>query len=86
MWQRIGQVIASLLIIQRVADKSALTSNTLAPGNISSFRARSQGGLTGGSGALPGETPIRFVGEHWKSTSEFGGEVGPVTDFHLDKD
>jgi len=53
----IGQVIAPLLIIQRVANRIALTSDTIVSGNIGSFRARSRGESTGGSYALPGGYP-----------------------------
>ena len=42
-----GQVIASLLIIQRVADKSALTSDTFAPRSTSPFKTSGQEGLVG---------------------------------------
>ena len=49
----VGQVIAPLLIIQRVANKSALTKKTLVSGRLSSFKARSRGELTGGDDALP---------------------------------
>ena len=47
MRRPIGQVIASLLIVQRVASKSALTSKTVASGRISEFEARSREELTG---------------------------------------
>jgi hypothetical protein len=62
------QVIASLLIIQRVANKSALTSSATASGS------RGQGGLAGGSGTLPGGHPMRFE----TSVSEFRVGTGTV--------
>lgn len=74
------QVIASLLIIQRVANKSSLTNNTIAPGNISSFKAKSQGELTGDSGTLPGRNYVSSVGEHGTTSGELG--VGVETDRH----
>ena len=50
----IGQVIAPLLIIQRVANRSALTSNIIVSGGADSIHFRSRGVSTGGSCALPG--------------------------------
>ena len=73
IWRRIGQAIASLLIIQRVANKSALTSNTIASGHLSSFRARS-GGTTGTSDALPSGDPANSVNRHGAASGEL--EVG----------
>jgi len=45
----IGQVIAPLLIIQRVANQSALTSSTIVSGHVNSLHVRSRGVSTGGS-------------------------------------
>ena len=50
MQRRIEQVIAPLLIVLRVANKSALTSNTVASGHISEFKAQTQGELASGTG------------------------------------
>jgi len=48
-------VIAPLLIIQRVANKSALTSNATAPhGSTVQAKSGNRGELTGGSNTLPG--------------------------------
>jgi len=47
-------MIAPLLIIQRVANRSALTSDTIVSGRTDSFHVRSRGVSTGGSCALPG--------------------------------
>ena len=52
------------MIIQRVANKSALTSTTVASGYLSSFKARSGGKLTGDGGALSGGDVMNFVDEH----------------------
>ena len=54
-------MIAPLLVIQRVANKSALTSNTIVSGRLSPFEARSRGELTDGSDALPGGDPTSSV-------------------------
>ena len=68
----IGQVIAPLLIIRRVANRSALTSDTIVTRPIDSFRARSRGESTGGSHALPGRYPTCSADNHGKDTSELG--------------
>jgi len=47
------QVIASLLIVQRVADKTAFTSDTTAHENTALFKTRDQGELTSDSGWYP---------------------------------
>jgi len=52
MWPWIKQVIAALLIIQRVADRSALTSDTIVTGNISSFQIGSRGESVGNDYAV----------------------------------
>ena len=60
----IGQVIAPLLIIQRVAKRSALTSDTIVTGNTGSFRARSRQESMGGSHALTGGYPTCSADNH----------------------
>ena len=76
----VGQVIAPLLIIQRVANKSALTSNTLVSGRLSTFKARSRGELTDGGGAVPGGDPTSSVGEHGMDSGELRVGVEATTD------
>jgi len=76
----IEQVIAPLLIIRRVADRSALTSNTAGSGAISSLKVRNQVELTGVSAAFSGGNPKGSVGGCGTSS----GEVEIVTDFHRD--
>ena len=66
----IGQVIAPLLIIQRVANRSALTSNTIFTAQIDSFRARSRGESAGGSRDIPSGYPMRSADSHGKNTGE----------------
>ena len=76
----INQVIAPLLIIQRVANKSAFTSNTVTSACLSEFKARSHGRSTGCSGALPdGDLTRRGVG-----SGEPRSEVETTTDSHRD--
>ena len=65
-----GQVIASLLIIQRVANKSALTSNTLVTGHLSTFKARGCGGTTDTRCTLPGEDLTISVDRRGVSSGE----------------
>ena len=67
----IGQVIAPLLIIQRVANQSALTSNTIVTAQIDSFRTRTRGESARGSRDLPGGYyPTRSMDNHGESTGE----------------
>ena len=63
MRRRIGQIIAPLLIIRRIADKSALTRNTVVSGRISEFKATTSGEFTGGSGAPPAGDSTSSVDE-----------------------
>ena len=79
----IVQVIAPLLIIQRVANKSALTGNTIASRHLSSFKARSGGMSTGGNVTLPGGGPINSVDSLGVGSGDLGDET--TTDFPLDK-
>ena len=67
-----GQVIAPLLVIRRVANKSALTSDITTPGVISSFKARNGEELTAGSVGLPGRNPNCCVAERDTNPCELG--------------
>ena len=80
------QVIAPLLIIKRVANRSALTSNTIATGHIGSFHARARGELTGGSDVPSRAYPVGLTDEHEKASGklEFGVGVETTIDFHQD--
>jgi len=72
--RRNGQVIASLLIIQRVANRSALTRDTIATGSSIQLRAHSQKGLAG-------ENPVSSVGQQEvNSSGELVFGVKPVMD------
>ena len=70
-------MVAALLIIQRVTNKSALTSNTVASARLSDFKARSRGQLTTGGGAIFSD------GDPMSSLDERGanvpGELGAGT-------
>ena len=80
----IVQVIAPLLIIQRVADKSALTSNTIASRHFSSFKVRTRGMSTGNVTLPDGDTtgPADSLGV---GSSDLGAGDETTTDSHLDK-
>ena len=85
MWRRNEQVTASLLIVQRVANKSALANDTIVLGSSSLFKASLQGRLTGGSGTLSGGHPTRSVGEYGMSTVEHGIWVETVIEIRREK-
>jgi len=78
------QVIAPFLIIQRVANQSALTGDSVVTGNPSSFNFRSQGKTTDGSGTLPGGYPGDSKDESAKGSSELGIGVNTTLEFHDD--
>ena len=69
-----------MLIIRRVANKSALTNKSLVSGHLSSFKARSEGGTTGGSGTISGGDPASSVDEDETNTSELGVGVETIND------
>jgi len=79
------QVIAPFLIIQRVANQSALTSNSVATGNPGSFNFRSRGRTTDGSGTLSGGYPMDSADKYGKSSGELGIGVNTTLEFHQDK-
>jgi hypothetical protein len=79
------QVIAPLLIIQRVANRKAFTSETIVTGRTSSMNFRNQGESTGGSGTLPGGYPKFSADKHRMNSGELGIGVETTIDFHQDK-
>jgi len=70
MSRRIGQVIAPLLVIRRVANKSALTSNTTVTGHVGSFHVGSRWSSTVSS-VPPGGHSFGSAGTYRKDTGEF---------------
>ena len=78
----IGQVIAPLLIIRRVANRSALTSETITTVRTISFNPRSREESTGG--ALSGGDPMNSADECGKSSVEFGVMVETTIDLQRD--
>ena len=74
------QVIAPFLIILRVANRTALTSNTIASGNIGSIQFNSHGESTGDNGTLPDENPPSSTATNGETFSEHrvGVETGTI--------
>ena len=70
------QIIAPYLIIQRVANQRALTSDTIS-GTIGSIRFRSQV-TTDGDESLPGGDPVRSVEVDGEAPSELGARSEDV--------
>ena len=69
-----------MLIIQRVANKNALTSDSIAPGTVRSFKARTREESASGSDPLPSGDPMNSVGGRGV---DFSGELGiGVIDSH----
>ena len=85
MLQRVGQVIAPLFVVHRVANKSALTSESLASGRMSTFKARSRGEPTDGSGAVPGGDPASSADERGMNTGEPRVGVETTNDSHREE-
>jgi len=79
-----GQVIAPLLIVRRVANQSALTSNTITTVHIDSFHLRTRGESVGGGDGLPGGDPMGLADEYGKNSGELEVRVETTTDFHRD--
>ena len=71
------QAIASLLIVLRVANRRALTSKSITPGNIGSIHFRSGGVSTGGE-TLPDGHPVSRVETNGEVSGEFGGGIETV--------
>jgi len=81
MWWWNGQVIASLLIIQRVAEKSAFTSDTLARASTALLKARGRGELTDDLSGYP----TNSVGKHEATSGEVGVGADTMVDIRQDK-
>ena len=80
----IGQVIAALLIIQRVANRSALTSKIVVSGHLGSLRARTQGSSTDITDAPPGDYTTGSADEYAMNPGELGVEVETATNSYRD--
>ena len=66
--RRIEQVIAPLLIIRRVANRSVLRRNTIITGHFDPFHVGSLGGSLGRSGTSPGGNPASSADEDGESS------------------
>ena len=76
------QVISPLLIIRRLADQSALTSDTIVSGSACSRNQE----LTGGSGTLPGGYPLSSVDACGKTSGDqLGVGIETMSNLHRDK-
>jgi len=79
-------VIAPLLIIQRVASKSALMTETTVSGRVNLFEVGGREEFASGRGAPPGGNPVSFVDERrMNSSGELGVWVKTTVDFHQDR-
>lgn len=78
------QVISPFLIILRVANRRALTSDAIVSGNVSSLRFDGQGKLTGGSVIFIGARQKGLADTHGKTT-ELSVETVQAADSHCDK-
>jgi hypothetical protein len=76
------QVIATFLIIIRVANRSTSPNITIISGDISSIHFGSQGGLTSGDGVPPDGCPATFMGGCGKIPAEAGIVVETTVDLH----
>jgi len=77
------QVIAPLLIIQRIANQSALTSDAIVTGHVGSINFRSRRESIAGNDALP-RFPMSPTNKYGKGLGE-GVQVEVTIDLHLDK-
>jgi hypothetical protein len=65
-------VIAPFLIVLRVADRRALTSETIVSGNLGSIHFRSQGKSTVDDETPPDEHPVSSTDAHRETSQELG--------------
>ena len=73
------QVIAPFLIILRVADRRALTSNAVTSGNIGSIHFESQGETTTGEATISDVYPTSSMGPDGETPDGPGVGVEPET-------
>jgi len=75
-----NQVIAPFLVILRVANRSAMTSDTIASGTTGSVSFTSQGRSTDGSRTILDEYPMSPMKTNGEISSKVGVEVAVTTD------
>lgn len=78
------QVIAPFLIILRIADRSAITSDNSTSGSSGSNQFMSQGESTSSNEIPPDESPAGSVDAPGKTPGELGVEVEIAVDVHRD--
>jgi hypothetical protein len=83
LWVRLSdhgdeQVIAPFLIILRVANRSALTSDTIISGNVGSLQFRGQEKSTSGIGTFPDEYLASSTEPDGETPGKIDVEVGAV--------
>jgi len=76
------QVIAPLLIIQRVANGSALTSRAITTGHVSVFNVKGWGGPTGSDGIALCSCLKNSAAGYGRNPESPGVMVQTTTDFH----
>ena len=76
-------MIAPLLIIKRVANRSALTGSIAVTGDTGPLEFGSGGGSTGGE-PFTGGNSMSSTGSCRKNSVELGVGVGATIDLHLD--
>ena len=64
------QCIAPFLIVLRVANRTALTSEAVVSGNVGSIRFKSQGESTGVDGTFLDGNPVSSTDEHSEAPGE----------------
>ena len=76
------QVIAPFLIVLRVANRTALTSETVLSGNVGTIHFRSEGTSMNDSGTvtIPGEDPMCSVDADGVTADEPGFRDGTAAD------
>lgn len=72
------QVIAPLLLVLRLANRTALVNETVTSGNVSTIRFNSQENSTGGDGSIHDGETIATTNEYVGASGERGGGAGGV--------
>ena len=75
-----GQVIAPFLIILRVANRTAVTSDSISSGNPDSIHFRSQEQSTDNGETVPDENPVGSPGMSGEAPGEVGGAVENIVE------
>lgn len=79
------QVIAPFLIIIRVANRSALTSDTVVSRGVGSIRFRKQGKSTIGGETIPDRHPVDSLDAYGETPGEIGVGTETTIDLRYDR-